>query len=83
MNVSIYPYQEPKVEVTQRELQVLKYLAIGHTSEEIAKTLFLSTHTVVTHRKNLISKLGAKNTAHLLVKSFQKDVFKLGDLDID
>lgn len=70
-------------EVSQRELQVLKYIAIGHTSEEIAKALYLSPHTVTSHRKNLISKLGAKNTAHLVVKGLQKEIFHLHEFEND
>lgn len=47
--------------LTQRERELLDRLAKGHTSETIAAELFISVNTVDTHRKNIISKLGAKN----------------------
>lgn len=47
--------------LTQREGELLGLLAEGKTSEDIARELFISTNTVDTHRKNIISKLGAKN----------------------
>lgn len=47
--------------LTQRERELLDRLAKGHTSEVIAAELFISVNTVDTHRKNIISKLGAKN----------------------
>jgi DNA-binding NarL/FixJ family response regulator len=47
--------------LTQRERELLDRLAKGHTSEAIAAELFISVNTVDTHRKNIISKLGAKN----------------------
>ncbi|MBK7336241.1 MAG: response regulator transcription factor [Saprospirales bacterium] len=47
--------------LTQREKELLQLLAEGKTSEVIASELFISVNTVDTHRKNIISKLGAKN----------------------
>lgn len=47
--------------LTQREKELLGHLAKGHTSEAIASELYISVNTVDTHRKNIISKLGAKN----------------------
>lgn len=47
--------------LTQRERELLELLAQGKTSETIASELFISVNTVDTHRKNIISKLGAKN----------------------
>jgi DNA-binding CsgD family transcriptional regulator len=38
-------------------------IAEGHTNLAIAKRLFLSVHTVHTHRKNIMHKLGVRNTA--------------------
>ena len=47
--------------LTQREKELLELLAQGRTSETIAAELFISVNTVDTHRKNIISKLGARN----------------------
>ncbi|CAN5886488.1 response regulator transcription factor [soil metagenome] len=53
--------------LTRREKEVLTLIAEGMTNAEIAQKLFISTTTVDTHRKNLLEKFHAKNTA-LLVK---------------
>ena len=54
---------------SQREIEILKALAGGHTSKEIATMLFISENTVETHRKRLFAKLGARNMAELMVKA--------------
>lgn len=53
--------------LSKRELEVIQLVAEGLSNKEIANQLFLSVHTVLTHRKNLMHKLGAKNTAGLVV----------------
>lgn len=53
-------------ELTRREVEILGYIIRGYTNPEIAKILFLSTPTVQTHRKNMLAKLGLKNTASLV-----------------
>ncbi len=60
--------------VSFRELEVLKRIAVGDTSHEIASRLFISHHTVLSHRKNLLLKLGAKNTAHLVMLGVRKGI---------
>lgn len=57
---------EPGTELTRREVEILQYIIRGHTNPEIAEILFLSTPTVQTHRKNMLAKLGLKNTASLV-----------------
>lgn len=52
---------------TQREREVLIKLSEGFSSKEIGTSLFISQHTVETHKRNLMSKLRAKNTVHLAV----------------
>lgn len=54
-----------RAELTKREVEVLKLIAQEYTTQEIAEELFISTHTVETHRKNLLSKLQVKNSAGL------------------
>ena len=54
--------------VTRREVEVLKLIADGLTNQEIAEKLFISSWTVDSHRKNLLLKFNAKNTA-MLVKT--------------
>lgn len=52
--------------LSKREKQIAILVAEGYTSAEIAEKLFLSELTVTTHRRNLIQKLGIKNTAQLI-----------------
>ena len=52
--------------LTRREREVLQLLATGLTSHEMADRLFLSALTVETHRRNLLTKFGAPNTAVLI-----------------
>jgi DNA-binding NarL/FixJ family response regulator len=58
--------QENELMITRRESSVLKLLAEGLTNMEIAEKLFISPLTVDSHRKNLIVKLQARNTASLI-----------------
>ena len=58
---------EPEIPViTRREKEVLELIADGMTNNEIAQKLFISTTTVDSHRKNLLAKFEAKNTALLI-----------------
>lgn len=52
--------------LTRREKEVLELIAEGMTNTEIGQKLFISTTTVDTHRKNLLAKTQAKNTASLV-----------------
>lgn len=53
--------------LTEREIEVIKWIAEGYTNTQIADELHLSPHTVTTHRKNIMAKLGAKNTAAIVM----------------
>jgi DNA-binding NarL/FixJ family response regulator len=57
---------ENELMITRRESSVLKLLAEGYTNLEIAEKLFISPLTADSHRKNLIVKLQARNTASLI-----------------
>lgn len=58
--------KQEKILLTRREQEVLRLLADGLTNAEIGEKLFISALTVDSHRKNLIAKLGAKNTPMLI-----------------
>jgi DNA-binding NarL/FixJ family response regulator len=58
--------------VTQREIEVLKLISDGLTNIEIAEKLFLSPLTIDRHRKNIIIKHHAKNTASLISIAIHK-----------
>ena len=53
--------------LSERENEIIVLIAEGNTNEQIAEQLFLSKHTVNTHRKNIMSKLGVKNTAGIVM----------------
>ncbi len=53
--------------LSERELGIIVLIAEGLTNSQIAEQLFLSTHTINTHRKNIMSKLGVKNTAGIVM----------------
>lgn len=55
----------PDDPLTPRELEVVKLIAEGHTSDEIARTLVISRKTVDHHRGNILEKLGMRNVAEL------------------
>lgn len=65
------------VELTEREIDVLKLIVQEFTTAEIAEKLFISTHTVETHRKNLISKLNVRNIAGLVKYAMQNGLVEL------
>ncbi len=54
-------------EISEREKDIIKLVALGMTNKEIADKLFLSIHTVVTHRKNISNKLGIKTISGLTI----------------
>lgn len=52
--------------LTERELQVLRLVALGHTNSEIAAQMYISSRTVETHRANLQRKLGVSGRPELV-----------------
>jgi len=62
--------------ISKREQQVLKLIAQEYSSKEIANKLFLSAHTVMSHRKNLMQKLMVRNGAGLVREGFQRGLLE-------
>ena len=56
----------PPDDLSQRELEVLRLIALGHTNAEIADQLFLSTRTVETHRAHIQQKISRTSRAELV-----------------
>ncbi len=67
--------------LSARELTVLKKVALGHTNQEIADELFLSIHTVMTHRKNITRKLGIKTVSGLTVYALMNKLVAMDDVE--
>lgn len=59
------------IELTAREKEVLDLVSFEYSSHDIANHLFVSHHTVLTHRKNLMNKFKVRNTAGLVRKGFE------------
>jgi len=66
------------IHITDRELEVLELIVQEHTNQEIAEKLFISSRTVDAHRRNLLQKTGARNTAGLVKYAFQQNLISSG-----
>ena len=65
--------------LSEREKTILRYVALGHTNREIAEKLFISMHTVITHRKNITRKLGIKTVSGLTVYAILNHLIEMND----
>ena len=63
-------------QLTRREEEVLQLIANEATTQEISKTLHISTNTVETHRRNLISKFQVRNSVGLIRKAIELALLK-------
>ncbi|MBI5474644.1 MAG: response regulator transcription factor [Ignavibacteriae bacterium] len=68
---------DPRQQLTNREIEVLTFIAQGLTNRKIADTLFLSVRTVNTHRTNLMQKLGIHDTATLVRYAIETGLVKI------
>ncbi len=66
------------IHITDRELEVLQMIVKEHTNQEIAEKLYISPRTVDAHRRNLLQKTGARNTAGLVKYAFQNGLVNNG-----
>ncbi|HLM87335.1 MAG TPA: response regulator transcription factor [Solirubrobacteraceae bacterium] len=62
--------------LTPREVEVLRLIALGHTSVEIARKLQLSPRTIETHRAHILSKLGMATRAQLVRYALSRGLLK-------
>ena len=62
------------IKISAREAEIIALVAEGFTNKQIAEHLFLSTHTVITHRKNIMNKLGLNNTAGLVLFAIRQNI---------
>jgi DNA-binding NarL/FixJ family response regulator len=70
-NVSRKKQQDDSVKLTKRELEIIRLISEGLTSQQMADKLFISHRTVETHRANLMKKLSVKNAVELVKKAQQ------------
>ena len=68
------------VELSNREIDVLVALAKGLTNKEISDQLFISVHTVITHRKNIVRKTGIKSVSGLTVYALLNNLVDESDI---
>ena len=59
-------------QLSSREMEIIKFLSEGFSSKQIAEYLSISSHTVDTHRRNLLQKTGTLNTMELAVACIKK-----------
>jgi DNA-binding NarL/FixJ family response regulator len=64
------------VKLSSREIEIIQLVADGFTNKQIADKLFLSSHTITTHRKNIMSKLGVNNTAGLVMFAIRQNLIE-------
>ena len=69
--------------LSQREKEILTCVVKGQTNKEIAQTLFLSTHTVITHRRNMVRKLEIHSTAGLTIYAIVNKLVEIDEIKKD
>ena len=65
--------------LSEREREVLRLLALGHTNQEIAKLLFISVRTAETHRAHVMQKLRLSTRAELVRHALDQGLLEAGD----
>jgi DNA-binding NarL/FixJ family response regulator len=68
--------------LTEREREVLGAIARGLSNAEISEQLFIGAATVKTHVSSILSKLGLRDRAQIVVFAYESGIVEVGDLDI-
>jgi DNA-binding CsgD family transcriptional regulator len=66
--------------LTQRERTIVRLVSLGLTNRQIADQLYLSIHTVITHRKNISNKLGIKSVSGLTVYAIVNNIITIEEV---
>lgn len=67
--------------LSNREMEILRHLTLGLTNQDIADKLFLSVHTVMTHRKKITKKLGIKSLSGLTVYALMNKLVDIREVE--
>ena len=67
--------------LSQREMDVVKWVALGYSNREIADKLHISIHTVISHRKNITTKLSIKSTSGLTIYAILNKLISSTDFE--
>ncbi len=78
--VKSQPDYENSSGLSKREKIILRHIALGLTNKEIGERLFISTHTVVTHRKNITRKIGIKTVSGLTVYAIFNKLVEMDEI---
>jgi two-component system response regulator NreC len=70
--VAAEPPPGPPDGLSERELEILKLIALGHTNAQVAQELYLSVRTVETHRAHIQQKLGLRDRAEMVRYALDK-----------
>ena len=73
-NVAFKSLDPSPVKLSERELQIIQFIAEGYTNSQIAAIVYLSNHTINTHRKNIMKKLGVNNTAGIVMYAVKTEM---------
>ncbi|MEO9869913.1 response regulator transcription factor [Ekhidna sp.] len=65
---------QKELPLSEREIEIIRKLADGLTSSQISNTLFISEHTVKTHRKNILKKLDLHSSSELIQYALNKGI---------
>lgn len=69
--------------LSQREIEIIRLIANGYTTNQIAETLYRSFHTIATHRKNIMKKLGINSTSELLLYAMNTRLIQIREQEVD
>jgi two-component system, NarL family, response regulator LiaR len=74
--------EKPEIPLSEREQEVLRQLALGHTNREIAETMMVSPETVKTHVGNILAKLHLAHRTQAVIYALKYGVISLEDIEL-
>ncbi|MBP7498784.1 MAG: hypothetical protein KA796_02835, partial [Chryseobacterium sp.] len=74
MNLSLEDNDNSRIELSKREVDIIRLISDGNSNEEIADLLSISPHTVKKHRSNILEKAECSNTAQLIKNCIQQGI---------